>query len=267
MVSSVTPFSDMAPSPRVDVLIDDADLDGSTVEVTLWQLSSAGEFEVRSAVRRSSVGGFFITDYEPPLGVPVTYRVQEFDEGGAEVAFTLTMDTEVAATRGMVVIQDPLVPERAALVGAEIGFAGRLRHSRSARIYKAGDQTIALLGQRGLLEELSLQCWTEDPATRDALDLVLSESQFLVRSGPEFPIPRIVHVVVPEPVRLPFDYQNGGTTDRWELSGSQVSRTELDIIVPVVSYSRFNAAFATYAEFNAAYSTYLSAISNPPPAA
>ena len=267
MASSVTAHTNMDPAPRVDILIDDADLSVETHSITVWQISSAGQFEVRNAVRRAAAGGFFVTDYEVPLGVPVTYRVQEFNSGGTELSFALNLPVQVNVSHGFAFISDPLVPSRAVRVSAEAGFAAQLRQTRPAKVYRAGNNTIALLGQRGLLEDVPLRVWTDDPDVRDTLDLIVAETQFLVRTGPEFPIPRLLHVVVQSPERLPMDYAHGGTTDVWDLTGSQVSRTELEIIVPVVSYARFSAAFATYADFNAAYSTYLDAISNPPPEA
>lgn len=268
MVSSVTPFSGMDPSPRVDVFVDGADLTGSTASVTVWQISSAGEFPVRNAERRPSSGGFFVTDYEVPLGVPVSYRVQEFDAGGAEIQFALNLDTQVDVADGYAVIQDPLVPNNAVLVEAHVDFGGVLVKRRAARTYRAGNDTVALLGQQGLLEDVPLRCQTRSIADADVLEAILDETQFLVRLMPSGGrLPSVLHVVVPDVVQVPVDVQYGGSWIQWDLQGSQVARTELDIIVPVVSYQRYVDAFASYAEFNAAYSTYLSAIASPPPEA
>jgi hypothetical protein len=263
---TVTPYEDMVPSPRVDVLVEAGDLNGSTVSVTVWQISDAGEFPVRGAQEQPSSGGLFVTDYEVPRGIPVSYKVEEFNSAGTRIAFGLEASTQLTAAPGTAVIQDPLAPGNAVLVRAAQGTAASLKYTRDAKVYRAGNATLALLGERGLLEDVPLRCWTDVPADRDRLGAVLAETQFLVRCSPDIPVPPVFHVIVPSPVRTPFDYAHGGTTDVWDMQATQVSRSEIDILVPTINYDTFNAAFATYTEFNAFYSTYLNAISNPPPA-
>lgn len=237
MVSTVTAFTDMVPSPRVNVDIDDADLHVDADTITVWQQSKAGQYRVRNMINRSSVGGFFETDYEVPLGVPVTYRVEQFNSAGTSLGFgALTLETQVDVASNVAVLQDPLAPANAVMVRAESRFASELKRSRPTRVLRAGFESFALMGQYGLLEELNLHCWTEDETNRDLLALVLAETQLLVRTMPKFPIPRVVHVVVPDVIRTPFDYHQGGTTDVWDLVGTEVSRAEIDIIVPTYTW-------------------------------
>lgn len=264
---TLTPSDDMEPSPRVEILFDEAELDGSIDTLTVHQISAAGDIEVRNAILRSAVGGFFITDYEVPIGIPVTYRAEQFDSNGVTLGFTDSADTQVNIAPGALVIQDPLAPENAVLVTAEQRFAEQLGYTRPVRLYPAGLNTVALMGERGLLEGIPLRVFTESEEDAALLADVLAEGTFLVRSMPPFPIPRILHAVVPSPQWIPLDARFGGTWNEWDLTSSQISRNTIDIIVPVVTYERYNDGYATYADFNAARSTYLGHIADPPPEA
>lgn len=273
MASTVTPHTDMDPSPRVDVFIDDADLDGDTVTITVHQISVAGDIQVRNMVGQASAGGFADTDYEPPLGVPITYRVAQYDVDGAELGFVLELTTQVDIADGMAVLSDPLAPGLAVMVEAHTDFGSELRRTRPTRVYRAGFRTVALMGMQGLLEDVPLRCQTQTIADADMLEEVLAAGQFLVRLMPSGGrLPLILHVVVPSPVEIPMDVQYGGSWIRWELNGTEVSRPEIDIIVPVINYQRFidyvnSAGDGTYGFAATVWSTYLDALLDPPPAA
>lgn len=271
MVSTVTPYADMAPSPRVDLFVDAADLNPATETITVHEISAAGDVEVRNMRRVSALGGFAGTDYWVPLGVPVTYKVQQFDASGGELGYVLELTTQVNIGDGYAVLSDPLVPGNAVMVEAHVEFGGELRRSRPARVYRAGYQTRALMGLRGLLEDVPLRCQTKSLSDADALEDVLSGSGFLVRLMPSGGrLPLLMHVVVPDPVQVPVDVQYGGEWIRWELTGQEISRPEIDILVAVISYGRFEAYMNTltdnsYAKAAELWSTYLDAMLNPPP--
>lgn len=265
MVSLVTPHTDMDPSPRVVVDIDDSDLDVATSTITVWQISAAGEFRCRGMINQPSAGGFIETDYEVPVGVPVSYRVEQFNASGTSLGFVLNMSTQVDIADGVAVFSDPLSPTRAVLVEAHVDFGGQLVKQRPTRLYRAGGETIALSGQQGMYEEVPLRCQTQTIADADLLDEILSETQVLIRLMPSGGrLPGVFHAVIPAPTQVPMDVQYGGEWIRWELSGTQVSRTEVDVLVPVYPYSLYAAAFATYGNAALTYSTYLDARRNPP---
>lgn len=269
MASTVTPHVDMDPSPRVDIFIDDADLDPATVEITVHQISPAGDIEVRNMVRQASAGGFADTDYEPPFGVPITYRVAQYDVGGAELGFVLELATQVDFDG--VVLSDPLAPGIAVHVNALADFGGKLNRERPTRTYRAGLRTVALMGIQSLLEDVPLHCETDSFEDADKLEDVLAAGQFLVRVPPTFGrLPLILHVVVPSPTQIPFDVQYGGELVEWQMSATEVSRPSIDIIVPVINYQRFiDYVFATgdgtYGYAATLWSTYLAALLDPPP--
>jgi len=266
MASTVTPHTDMDPSPRVDVFIDDSDLDVDTVTITVHQVSVAGDIEVRDMVGVVSAGGFAATDYEPPFGVPITYRVQQFDVDGVEIGYVLTLATQVDIADGYAVLSDPLAPATAVMVSALSDFGGELRRNRKTRTYRAGTRTVALMALQSLLEDVSLHCETLTLDDADKLEEVLAAGQFLVRvMATTSRLPALMHVVAEAPVETPIDVQHGGELIEWEISADEVSRPEIDIIVAVINYGLFADAFATYGAAAAAYSTYLAALLDPPP--
>jgi hypothetical protein len=272
MASTVTPHEDMDPSPRVDVFIDAADLDGDTVTITVHQISVAGDIEVRNMRGVSAAGGYAATDYEPPFGVPITYRVQQFDAGGAELGYVLSLVAQVDIADGMAVLSDPLVPGVAVMVEAHTDFGSELRRSRPTRVYRAGYQTRALMGLQSLLEDVPLRCQTKTLDDADALEEVLAGSGFLVRLMPSGGrLPLLLHVVVSSPVQVPVDVQYGGEWIQWDLTGQQITAPTIDILVAVINYGRFADYMNTlpdnsYGNAAAIWSTYLDAMLNPPPA-
>lgn len=272
MASTVTPHDGMDPSPRVDVFIDDVDLDAATVTITVHQISVAGDIQVRNMVGKGSAGGFAETDYEVPFGVPVTYRVAQYDAGGAELGFAaIEMTTQLDIPEGKAVLSDPLAPGNAVMVDAEYSFAKSLTRRRPTQTYRAGLRTVTLSGMQSLLEDVPLRCWTDNDADRDMFLEVTSVTQILVRTMPNMPLPGLFFAVVPDVEQQPFDRHRGGTTDVWEMTGAEVSRPEIDILVPVINYQRFidyvnTAGDGTYGFAASVWSTYLAAILDPPPA-
>lgn len=270
MVSSVTPYVDMDPSPRVDVFIDDADLDPSTVTVSVHQMSVAGDVVVRGMDHVLSTGGFAGTDYEVPFGVPVTYKVQQHDVDGIDLGYVLELVTQVDVGEGVAVLSDPLSPGVAVMVNALADFGGKLTRNRKARVYRAGTRTVALMGLRSLLEDVPLHCETESIDDADALETLLDAAGMLVRVPPNTRLPLVMYAVVPEPEQVPIDVQFGGELVEWNLTGDEVSRPSLDILVAVINYGRFAAYMNTlpdnsYGNAATIWSSYLDAMRNPPP--
>lgn len=264
-MTTVTPFADMSPSPRMDVLLGAGEVLAGAVTATVLQISSAGQQPVREADRAPVSGGLFVTDFEPPIGIEVSYRVEQFNAAGASLGITDAVGAQVEIPRGMVVIQDPLAPRNAVMIPAEATFANELNRSRDVQLYRRGVDTIALMGEVGLYEAVPLTVVTRTDEETAALREILAEGDVLVRSMPSMPLPRLLYVVVDAEVTVPHDARAGGEHVVWPLKGDQVSRPEFDIVGGVVTYAQFNAAFATYAAAKAVYATYLDAKRNPPP--
>jgi hypothetical protein len=263
----------MDPSPRVVIDIDDAELDASAETVIVWQLSKWGQVPV-NRIARSVAGGLVITDYEVPAGVPVTYRVQQFDEDGIELGYALSLAAAVAIPFGYVVMQDPLAPANAVLVKAAPDFSGNLRRSRPTKKYQAGGRTFGMSGVYSAFQQVPLSVRTDDADDREALSVVLEQTMVLVRTPPEMRLPGAFYALVSEVL----DDNTGSARyglegDLWPLTGDEVSRPTIDILVPIYSYDRFKAYLdtlhpptpGTYDDAAAVWATYIDALRNPPP--
>lgn len=270
MVSTVTPSSDMAPSPRVRIDIDDADLLPGTAMVTVQQISKWGQIPVREAQNRLAVGGLVADDPEIPFGVPVTYKVECLDESGARLGLVLNLTTQIDIPVGMAVVQDPLVPSRAVMLRAEMLFADNIRRSRPTSVYRAGLNHIALSGMRSMLQDVSLRCVTESEEDRVAFDEIVAETLILVRTMPQMRLPGHLYAVVPDTPMLPHNARSGGDADVWDLVGQGVSRPTLEVLVALINYDRFKdyllaTTAGTYDDAMALWTTYIDAMRNPPP--
>lgn len=262
---TLTGFSDMAPSPRVRVSFAAAELSASVATVSVVQISSAGEFPVRGATGINAAGGAVVIDYEAPLGVPVSYRAEQFDAAGVSLGLTASASVQLNISPGDVIVQDFLAPKKAVRVDAHSSFGGEVRTSRTATRYRAGGNTLVLMGEVGLAEQVPLTVNTRTLAAADTLESVLAEGTVLIRSMPGvLRIPQLLYCAIPEVSQVPMDVQWGGEWVRWDLVGDEVSRPTMSVVEPVFTYDLYRGTYATYAAAKAAYPTYLAAKSNPP---
>lgn len=274
-MSSATGYSDMNPSPRVVIDIDDADLDPAVATVTVWQLSKWGQAPVRNAIAKTALGGLVVTDYEAPAGVPLTYRVEQFDASGASLGFVLSLSSEVEIPRSMAVLSDPLAPGRALLVQAELRFGERLTRSRPTAVYQAGNRSIALSGILSAFRQVPLRCITFSEADREMMWAILDAPLMLVRTDPSMRLPGAFYASIADAPMIPFDSGSGGETDVWDITGNEITRPTIDIIVAVYSYDRYKAYLdtlhpptpGTYDDAAEVWSTYIDAMRQPPPIA
>lgn len=261
---SLVPLAGDASLPeRVDVTVTSPPVGAAFISV----YSVAGvQATVRNANRAPVSGGFFVTDFQVPLGVPVTYRAEYFNVSGVSLGLSGDAVTQVNSDPQFVIIQDPLAPKRFVKVDAPPSFAEAVAQRRDLATYNVSGRTVALMGQLGLRSDVPINVSTRTLAQADLLEAVLAESPFLIRTMPNIVrLPALFYGVSAGAVQLPVDVHRGGSWIRWELSAHEVSPVMLDIIEAVVTYDRFKAAYATYAASKAVYTTYLQSKQSPPP--
>lgn len=261
----VVGYSTMDPQPRATIEIHDTYPDAATL--TIVQLSDEGQINVRDAENVVAPGGVFKTDYEIPLGISTSYRAQMFTAGGADLGFTSSTSVEVDIDPGWAVVQDYLEPKQVVLVQAEKQFANTLQKTRTLALYPAGTDTVALLGELGLLTGLNLRLVTMTNDDQQALDTILENGTVLIRTMPPMPVPRQLFVAIGAPTRVPSDVRWGGETSIYDITGDEVSRNTLTVLVPVTTWADVIAFFASWTALIAAHSTWLDLIKNPPPEA
>lgn len=258
----VTAFSDMAPTPRAQVVFEA--LDPATRTVTVYQ--SADQLrKVADGIDAYAVGGFTVTDYLIPGGVDVSYYAEMFDDAGVSLGLTDSTSVQVAWDPSMVVFSDPSDPATAVLLEAVDDFAGRVTRSRQLSLYSVGSRVVSLAGQPGLIEKLSLHSQAKTLEDADMMQAVLSRPLVAVRAMKRpVRIPPVLIVAIASWDELPVDVQWGGEWSQFELDASEVSPSRVSIIVPVVSWQAYMDAFPTWLDFMAAYDTWLDAMRNPP---
>lgn len=262
---TVTLFDDMNPTPRATVLFEAADLSGSAVTVDVLQISGGVERIVRDGEGVGAAGGVFVTDYEIPFGVQVTYQARQFDSTGGLIGLTASVTVQLNVDPSSVVVQDPFVPTSALRVEAEGGFAGQVNRARPTAVYQIGRETVALSRELSLVRDASLLLATRTAADADKLLTVLSASPLLVRSMPSaVRLPGLFYCAISAVNEIPMDVQWGGSWVRWALSADEVSRPTIPVLQPAVTWLRYVNAFVTWQDMINAYPTWLDAIRNPP---
>lgn len=271
MASTVTAFSDMVPSPRAVIDIDDADLNPLCVTAQVVQVSKWGSVPVENTPR-TVAGGFVVYDYTIPAGVSVVYQVRQFDASGSEIGLVLNLPTEVEIPFGRVVLSDPFAPASAVVLDGEASFAGQRSKTRPTKVYQAGTRSFAMSGLASAFQQVNLSCYTDTVDQSDALAAILDQPVVLVRTHPRSGLPGSFYATVPEFTPDSTDHARfGRDTNLWIMSGSEVSRPTVDVLVPIYSYQLFKQYLdakyppvATYADAAAEWSTYIEAIRNPP---
>lgn len=122
----LSPASDDAPCARVDVLLES--LPVGTVKVTVWRTYEAREAKVSGAIGIVVSGVVSVIDYEVPLDVDLSYRVQFFGASGGELGWSDSATTRVVSPHwgdGLerILIHNPLDPRSAVWVTPGAGFA------------------------------------------------------------------------------------------------------------------------------------------------
>lgn len=275
MPSSAESLPDMSPSPRAVIDLDPADLDPATATVTIHQLSRWGDIPVRGYSGRALVGGLVATDYEIPLGVDVTYRVEQFDESGDSRGFALALPARIDMpdtghrTIGKVVVQDPLAPARAILLDARPGSFAQLEKRRDLQIYDAGTTTLGLAGLRTLLKDVPFIFTTDTEDQREQLDAILASSVILIRAERRTRLPGLFYAAASSIQQIPHDPSLWTDIDDWSFAASEITRPVLAVVVALISYQLFqdfvqSTTAGTYDDAASIWATYLDALRNPP---
>ena len=254
----------MDPSPRVDVTV--TSLGGTVTQMRVVQVSPAGEVLVRDASPMPAAGSGFVTDFEVPLGVEVSYRAEGLSSTGALVESDTAGPAIVGGiTSQQVIIQDPLVPSLAVVVDGRGSFASSLTRGRDSSRYRAGGRTVVLMGEQGLLEGIDLSVAIDDSATADALDVVLQAGVVLVRTLAPVVLPRALYAAIPTSIRVPVTVYDGGDLTWVSMTADEVSRDVLSTLQPLITWQRFIDFYPTWTALIAAHPTWLSLLTDPPP--
>ncbi|QUW18898.1 hypothetical protein [Agrococcus sp. Marseille-Q4369] len=131
------PASDDAPCPRVGIF-DDA-VPSAAAFATVHRTVEGRQAQVRDAIRVSVSGALSRVDYEAPMDVDITYRVQWFDSAGDDLGFSEPATTRIISPRFLdgrprLLLHNPLDPRTAVWVHPGRGFAQSISRPVPGRV-------------------------------------------------------------------------------------------------------------------------------------
>lgn len=269
-MSTLTPFSDMAPVPRVLVDVPVSEFPAGSVTVSLTRTAEGRTFNVRGGQRMPVASPVVVLDLEAPFGVESSYTVLGFDAAGGVVgswpvgSVTLEFDG--------VVIQQPLDPrlsvniERMRETGRSIN-----RPTPFDLVYPQGQVLPGLIGlgpRRGMTGvEWELLASSHEDADRLQETLGTHDTPqlpiWLVRTPVDLVhpsrtqrIPRVFFCAVSSLTELDTYRLSDIGVVHFTAVTTEVSPPAAGITGAVLTYSDVGVFYGTYSALGAAYATY-----------
>jgi hypothetical protein len=253
--------------PMVRVAYAGTDFVANTHHITVYRVVDGVRTSVRSAIELYAVGGAVVEDYEAPIGVTYAYIAEQFNDAGVSLGYSTSSSTSIPAEAPNVAwISDPLDPATAVRVVLSDNAGSVRSRPVPGTIHRVGLRTVALVGQRGLLEDLPMDFYTESLADRDTLLATVGATGglVLIRSAPPVPIPRLLYCWAADPRPREFDLLGSDEGAVWENTVQEISPIEGGIVSSLTSWQIYIDAFPLWSDFNAAYATWFDAMKNPP---
>jgi hypothetical protein len=264
-----------APCPRVEVTI--AGLVSSAETVNVWRTADGRRQAVRGGRKRTVVGSDFVTDYEAPLGRVLSYDLEVLSGSDAGAVVTTATVTVLSSTWW---IQDPLVPSSAIPlnVAKQDSTAPYLMASAVKSLEYGASVTlipilgspdpVALMGNRSSAGNVSFDMFTNlASVTTQLRNLIKQTSLILVRpTGTRNDgIPGLAYFASGKPVEKPVTVAFGGTLTMWTLGGDLVAAPTMNVLIPIWTYGKVQALWATYQQAQTTLSgkTYLDVLKSP----
>lgn len=267
MVAAPTLTTNTDP-PIVTVVFGGSDLPAGTATATLYRIFDGVTTTVRSAENIFAVGGFRADDVEAPSGIPISYRAQAFDASGNDLGYTPTATVTVPAlSPDYGWLSNPLDPAREPIRIIMEGSAGQgPQRPIPGNVYQVGTRVVALVGVRGLRQDLDMPFFTETTADREAIQDLITDTNglILIRTPPPMMVPRLLYCWAPNPIPEEFNLPIGMEDIAWTNTVQEISPIRGNPVSSLIPWQIYIDAFPTWADFNAAYLTWLDAIKSPP---
>lgn len=246
--------------------------------VSVWRTADGVRSPVRGARRAPMVDAALVTDYDVPLGRPVTYEVEVISgPSGASRTSTepLVVDSETAW------LMNPMDPSTAVPVLGRKDSDGApyLRAEALAKLeYEAdvslftvmgSDAPMALFGQVMQARGVPLSMGTRSAEQNTKLRaLMQSTAQLLFRPVPSFGVdlPGVMFVSISKKTELPTTVSFGGNLTWWEMTADTVAAPVLKVLTATFTYGDVAILFSTYQQKQdalASGATYLDDAKNP----
>lgn len=262
-MSSLTPFADMAPVPRVLVDVPVSEFPEGSVSVSLTRTAEGRTFAVRGGQRLPVSSPAIVLDPEAPFGVESSYTVMGYGADGVVVGSwplgAITLDFSGT------VIQQPLDPRLSVEVVRLSEMARETqRMTPGETAYPQGRVLPGLvgLGPRRGIQGMTVDVLVDTDEAADALQETLGTYEtrqlpvWLVRTPPGQRFPRVFFCHVPDLVEIPvFGAADPGLV-RFTANVTEVRPPAAGISAAVLTHSDMKVFFATHTEVKAQYATH-----------
>lgn len=263
-------------SPRAQLTITGLGIGNSVVSV--WRTADGVRSPVRGARRVLMVDADLVTDYDVPLGRPVTYEVEVISgPSGASRTSTepLVVESETAW------IMDPLDPSTAVPVLGTHDKDGmpylrsealsKLEYNSNSSLFEimGSDRPMALFGQVRAAQGVPLSMGTRSAEQNTKLrTLMQATAQLLFRPVPSFGVdlPGAMFMSISKKTEVPVNVSFGGNLTWWEMTADTVAAPVLKVLTATFTYGDVAILFSTYQQKQDALvsgATYLDDAKNP----
>ncbi len=260
-MSTLTPFTDMAPVPRVLIDVPVGEFPAGSVSVSLVRTCEGRTMDVRGGQRLPAGSPVVVLDPEPGFGVENAYTILGHDAQGAVVGSWPLGSVVVACDK--VVIQQPLDPRLSVEVVRMAGTASALsRETPGELVYPQGQVLPGLvgLGPRRGLQKVPISVKVGSSADADTLQETLgtyTQRQlpvWLIRTPPGQRIPRILFCRVAELVELDDSWWTDEV--RFTATITEVRPPAAGIAGIALTHSDMKVFFASHTQVKARYATH-----------
>lgn len=258
---TLTPRSDMAPVPRMEVLF--STVPAAAERATVYRVLGSRTYAVRAGVKVYAAGGFSLVDTEIPFNAAAGYRAEFFDVSGVSLGFS---DGSVGSVVfDGTVIHQPTTPSRAVSVMLRSGAAAVLsRPFFGASVQPKGRSVPVWVGSgRSGLIGVDVSSVTLTPEDEEAFYSVFGgydDVQLPIvcfRTSAATGLPQPFFGVVRDPQRVGFDTHLGGNAVEWVMQADEVAPPASAIVIALLTYADVEAVSLTYQGLEDAYLTYL----------
>lgn len=260
-MSTLTPFTDMNPVPRVLVDVPVSEFPAGSVTVSLQRTCEGRTMDVRGGQSLPATSPAIVLDPEPAFGIESAYTVVGYGADGAVVG-SWPVGSVVVDFDG-VVIQQPLDPRRSVQVDRLRATAAEIeRETPGELVYPQGSELPGLvgLGPRRGVERVRLDVRVRSNADADALQATLGGYGnrqlpiWLVRTPPGQRIPRVFFCHVPALREQDVSWYSERVP--FFAVVTEVRPPVAGITAAVLTHSDMKVFFATHAEVKAQYATH-----------
>ena len=262
-MSSLTPFVDMAPVPRVLIDVPVVEFPAGSATVSLTRTSEGRTFAVRGGQRLPATSPAIVLDPEPAFQVVSSYTVVGHDANGAVVGSWPigSVSIDFAGT----VIQQPLDPRLSVQVARLKGTAETLTRGTPGTVsYAQGRVLPGLvgLGPRRGLQGVDLELFVDSFEAADALQSTLGTYDapqlpvWLIRTPVDQRLPRVFFCHVPELEEHSVVGSSPNEYVRFSAKVTEVDPPAAGITATVLTHSDMKVFFATHTAVKAQYATH-----------